>query len=85
MNKVVTTGSLAAGVLIGAGTIYAYKRGLQVSDVLAKIDENSEKFEIFIDNLIAYGREFIEKLYNLIKNFVMEIMFKLKLIESKKV
>ncbi len=85
MSKVITTGSLAAGVLIGAGTIYAYRSGLQVSDVLEKIEKNSEKFEICIENLIAYGREFLEKIYNLIKSFVMDLMFKLKIIESKAV
>ncbi len=80
-----STGALAAGVLIGAGTIYAYKNNYQVSDVLNLIDLNTEKFEIFIENLIAYGREFLIKLYNIIKTFVMEIMFKLKIIESRTV
>lgn len=85
MSKAVTVGSLAAGVLIGAGTIYAYRSGLQVSDVLAKIEENSEKFEVCIRNLIEYGREFLEKVYNLIKTFVMDILFRLKIIESRAV
>ncbi len=80
-----STGALAAGVLIGAGTIYAYKNNYQISDVLNIIDLNTEKFEIFIENLIAYGREFLIKLYNIIKTFVMEIMFKLKIIESRTV
>ncbi len=80
-----STGSLAAGVLIGAGTIYAYKNDYHVSDVLNIIDINSEKFEIFIENLMAYGKEFLTKLYNIIKTFVMEIMFKLKIIESRTV
>ncbi len=85
MNNTITIGTLAAGVLIGAGTIYAYRSGLQVSDVLEKIEKNSDKFEICIQNLIEYGREFLEKLYNLIKNLVRELMFKLKIIESKTV
>ncbi len=80
-----STGALAAGVLIGAGTIYAYKNEYKVSDVLNLINLNTEKFEAFIDNLIAYGREFLMKMYNIIKTFVMEIMFKLKIIESRTV
>lgn len=80
-----STGALAAGVLIGAGTIYAYKNNYQVSDVLNKINLNTEKFEVFIENLIAYGREFLIKMYNIIKTFVMEIMFKLKITESRTV
>lgn len=80
-----STKALAAGVLIGAGTIYAYKKNYQISDVLNIIDLNTEKFEAFVENLITYGREFLLKMYNIIKTFVMEILFKLKITESRTV
>ncbi len=78
-----STPMLAAGILVGAGTLYAYKNDYQVSDILELINLNSEKFEAFINNLIEIGREFLIKMYNIIKSILMELKFKFKLFESE--
>ncbi len=78
-----STPMLAAGILVGAGTLYAYKNDYQVSDILGLININSEKFETFINNLIEVGREFLIKMYNIIKSILMELKFKFKLFESE--
>lgn len=78
-----STPMLAAGILVGAGTLYAYKNDYQVSDILELINLNSEKFETFINNLIEIGREFLIKMYNIVKSILMELKFKFKLFESE--
>lgn len=76
---------LAAGVLIGAGAIYAYKNDLQIDKVMNKIELNTEKFTDIIEKLIELGREFLLKLYEMMQKLFRQVLFKLRLVESESI
>lgn len=78
-------GMLAAGVLIGAGAIYAYKNDLQIDKVMNKIELNTEKFTDIIEKLIELGREFLLKLYEMMQKLFRQVLFKLRLVESESI
>jgi hypothetical protein len=73
---------LATSVVIAAGAVYAYKNNMTYGDVLDKFKENKPKFEALVENLIASGRELLERLYQLLLSIINT--FKNKYLQPKR-
>ncbi len=67
---------LAAGATVGIATIYCYKQGVKLEDLLEKFEVYKEQFMEIVANLMKLGRELLEKLVERVKSIVDELFFK---------
>ena len=74
-NKVV----LASGIVLGIGSIYAYKEKINFDSVVEKFENNQDVFNGFVKKLAELTVEILQKIFNFITELIRKILFQIKL------
>lgn len=70
--------ALGTGIVAGMVAIYAYSNDIDTETINTRVEAAKKELSLVVEDLIALGRESLERIYNAILVLVKKVIYKVQ-------